>query len=900
MRTNEIREKFLEFFREREHTVVPSDLLLPRNDPTLLFTGAGMNQFKNQFMGKNITYTRAASCQKCLRTGDLENVGKTPRHHTFFEMLGNFSFGDYFKKEAIRWGWEFMTKTLNIPGERLWVSVYEKDDEAYGIWLKDVKVSKERIVKLGTHDNFWPQDAPTQGPNGPCGPCSEIFYDWGEETGCGEEGCGPACDCGRFVEVWNLVFTEFDRQPDGSLKSLPSKNIDTGMGLERIASVMQGVRTNFEIDSLKPLVDQIRKETGGKIPAGDCNLIADHLRAAVFAIGDAISPSNEKSGYVVRKLIRRAYLKSGKARPFLYNLVPKVTGLMEDAYPETEEKREHISAIVEQEEKKFSDTLNAAMPILDEILAVKPGVVSGEDVFRLVDTYGMPLEVIEQVSAAAGADVDEEKFRQLMDYRKEQSRRGSAMASDFIFQPDLFAGAPKPPFSEDMPLEASVEFIIKDDTAADEIGEGERAEIVVSPQSARFYAEAGGQTGDSGYILKKGAKLKIVNTFESDGRKVFCVYAEEGAFKKKDKVTVELDANIKADTAKNHTATHLLQAALRSVLGDHIKQSGSYVDDKRFRFDFTHMKKMSEEELLKVQDMVNSWVEGGIDVCKELRSLRDAKKEGALSFFGEKYGDTVRVVSIPGASKELCGGTHVDNTGEIGVVKVVAESSIASGLRRIEAVTGANAEKWIRETATELLDRYAALSAASNIKMDPAIERDAGDIASGKARIGAGAVHDFDKRIRPAFLRIFEELEKEAKKLQKEKQAESFDAMKNRLDGIAKAPEEISGVKFISGVFKGLGMPLLKKAVSYVEKKAGEAVILLGGSEEGKAYLICAVTPDLEKKGISAQDIVKNAAGKISGSGGGKLTFAQAGGSDPSGLAAAIEEAKRIIKGRAG
>ncbi len=893
MTAGEIRRKYLEFFRDKGHTVVPSDLLVPRDDPTLLFTGAGMNQFKEQFMGRNITFTRAASCQKCLRTGDLENVGKTPRHHTFFEMLGNFSFGDYFKKEAISWGWEFMTKVMGLPEKRLWVSVYEGDDEAYGIWLNDVGVPAEKIVKLGEHDNFWPADAPTQGPNGPCGPCSEIFYDWGEDAGCGKKECGPACDCGRFVEVWNLVFTQFERKPDGSLDPLPSKNIDTGMGLERMASVMQGVRTNFDTDLFAPMIGEIKKHIGKKEASReDLHLIADHIRAVTFAVADGVSPSNEKRGYVVRKLIRRAYLKSGRKGAFLYNIVPAVVRAMKDAYPELEEKREHISAIVEEEERRFNDTLEAALPILNEMLTKRPKVLKGEEIFKLVDTYGLPVDVIEE---EADVPLDLEGFERFMEERKEQSRRGSDLVEDFIFKPDKFSGVPVPPGSDELPLKTKVEFILIGDDPAEKAEKGQRAEIVTSPQSTRFYAEAGGQVGDTGHIEKEGVEARVLNTFDAGGRKVLVAFIKKGTLARGDEVVLSLDADKKQKTALNHTATHLLQAALRRVLGDHVKQSGSLVDEKHLRFDFTHMKKLSDRELRKVEDLVNGWIEESIPVCKEVKRIEEAREEGALSFFGEKYGDTVRVVSVGDESKELCGGTHVDNTGEIKIMKIVAESSVASGIRRIEALTGDNAVGWLRKTLDEKIAecRHLAGDAGPGISED--VQKLIGDILSGDRKMDSGAIRDFDEKIKPALRNECERLQKAAKKEQKERAAGAFDEVKAGLDKVLAEPETAGGVKLVARVLEGMDMQLLRRAAAYLEKKVDSGVILLGGTSGDKAFLICAVTADLVDKGLDAREILNGIAGNIGGGGGGKETFAQAGGKNPRGLEKAIQQAKDVI-----
>ncbi len=897
MDSNEIREKFLAFFKDKGHTIVESDLLVPRDDPTLLFTGAGMNQFKEQFMGKNITYKRAVSSQKCLRTGDLENVGKTPRHHTFFEMLGNFSFGDYFKKEAIAWAWEFMTKAMSVAPERLWISVYKDDEESYDIWLNDIKVHTDRIVKLGPKDNFWPGDAPAKGPNGPCGPCSEIFYDWGKDVGCGNEGCGPECDCGRFVEVWNLVFTEFERKPDGNLEPLPNKNIDTGMGLERMVSVMQDVRTNFDTDLFLPIREAIKKELTRDLGFSDICLIADHIRSAVFTITDGVSPSNEKQGYVVRKLIRRAYSRSRAEEPFLCNLVPKVVELMMSVYPELEEKREHVSAIVKEEEKRFADTLNAAMPVMEDMISSSK-LLKGDQIFKLVDTYGLPLDVITEEAEKRGISLELDKFKELMAGRKEQSRKGSDIANDFIFRPSRFDDAPRPDYSEDLPLEVKLEFILKGDKVSSEITEGEHAEIITSPQSSEFYAESGGQVGDTGSLIKDGGILEIINTFAVDGRKVFYVEVKRGSFKLREAVTLEVDIEKKNRTKKNHTATHLLQAALRGVLGEHVKQSGSFVDDKRLRFDFTHMKKLSDRELVKIESLVNDWIIEGIDVVCETKTIKEAQEEGALSFFGEKYGDTVRVVKIRDRSKEFCGGTHVNNTGDIEIVKIVSESSVASGIRRIEALTSARAKEWVKETILVLLNECKALSGKENLVLDAKVEQYIDKIISGKIEIDKNVMSYFEEKIKPALLKERERLEKTNKKQRKQKETDVFTRTTIKLDKAAASPVVLGGVNFISEVLEGVGAGVLKKASGYLEKKITSGVILLGGGDKDKTFVICVVTPDLIDKGIDAREVINGIAGMIGGGGGGKPSFAQAGGKKPEGLEKAMEEARNIIEAK--
>ncbi len=901
MRADEIRSKYLSFFEKKGHRSVTSDLLVPANDPTLLFTGAGMNQFKEQFMGKNIVFTRAVSCQKCLRTGDIENVGRTPRHHTFFEMLGNFSFGDYFKKEAIRWSWEFMTKELSIPEDRLWVSVYEEDEESYEIWAEDVGIPGERIVKLGAKDNFWPSDAPSKGPNGPCGPCSEIFYDWGEGVGCSEERCSPACDCGRFVEVWNLVFTEFERKSDGELVPLPNKNIDTGMGLERITSVKQNVRSNFEIDLFVPILEEIKKITGDKdggLAESDLYLIADHVRAVTFAIGDGVSPSNESRGYVIRKLIRRAYLRNPAKEPFLYKLVPKVTSAMKEVYPDTAEKREHISAIVEEEENKFNNTLISAMPILESMLAENKDVLPGKDIFKLVDTYGMPVDVIAETAAADNIEIDMPGFERLMEKRKEQSRRSSDIANDFIFQPDLFEGAPRPELSDKMPLETRIKFILKENSPCEVLYPGDIAEIILSPQSSLLYAESGGQAGDTGMVIKGDSEMRVLNTYQTHGRIVLYVEVDKGEFKLGDDVVLSLDDQRKKNTAKNHTATHLLQAALRFVLGDHVKQSGSAVDENRLRFDFTHLTKVPERELIRIEQMVNDWIAEDIEVSKEEKSLDEAKAEGALSFFGEKYAEVVRVVSVGERSKELCGGTHVDRTSDIGLFKIISESSIASGIRRIEAVTGNSAENWVRDKSKEYLTDIDELAGKTGKDPDDGLVDVLKNITAGGVKIDKELIRKFEEQLKPAALKAVEDLKKEAKNKEKSRAQDRFKSIIAALEEKAVSPEEVNGIKFFSSILEDADMGMMRKAARHMEKKITEGVIFLAGRKDGKASLICVISGDPGRVGVKASDIVGKAAEKIEGRGGGKGEFAQAGGTKVSALSEAVEAARESIRNK--
>ena len=704
MKSHKIRTKFLEFFARKGHEVVPSDSLVPRGDPTLLFTSAGMNQFKEQFLGRNVTYKRAASSQKCLRTADLERVGKTPSHHTFFEMLGNFSFGDYFKEEAILWSWEFLTEVLGIKKERLWVSVYKDDRESYDIWKDKIKVPPKKIKKLGPKDNFWPANAPADGPNGPCGPCSEIF-------------CGS-------VEVWNLVFTEFDRGEGGKLTPLPNKNIDTGMGLERIAAVMQGVKTNFETDLFVPITEGLTIENK--------NTVADHMRAVLFAITDGVTPSNEERGYVIRKLIRRAHLLGGKEEPFLYNIVPKVVSIMKEAYPQLREKMEEAILIVKEEEKKFRNTIELAAPILEDKLRSRR--LSGEDIFKLVDTYGLPLEVIKDKAEKVKAAVDISGFEDLMKEQRRRSRKKSKL------EKDIFA----------------------------------------------------------------------------------CGLSEETP-----------------GAAKNHTATHLLQSALRKVLGEHVHQAGSLVTPERLRFDFTHVRKLTERELEKVESLVNECVKNAVPVTKEEKTLDEAKAEGAIALFGEKYKNRVRVVTAGGFSKEVCGGIHVDNTSEIQLFKIVRESSVASGVRRIEAVTSDLAGRWMEES---------------------------------EKRRAEGAEREKKKE--------------EGKRREKEK-------LKN-MDELIKYVKKIKGKTVLIKKIDNANVGILRKLAGKAGAAANPSFIMLAGVDQGKVGMVLAFGKDVVAKGFSASEAIKPMAKIVGGSGGGRQDFAQAGGKDPSNLNEVFKMAEKL------
>ncbi len=733
MTGSELRKKFLEFFRGKQHTVVSSDSLVPVNDPSLLFTGAGMNQFKDNFLGVKRDLKRAASCQKCVRTGDVDEVGKTASHLTFFEMLGNFSFGDYFKPEAIAWGWEFLTKELKIPADKLCVSVYESDEEAATIWIEKIGLAPDRIFRFGAKDNFWPSNAPADGPNGPCGPCSEIYFDYGRslpgKTCPDAKRCNPACKCGRFVEVWNLVFTQFDRQPDGSLPPLPAKNIDTGMGLERLAAVMQDKMAVFETDLFAPIVAEVEKNrrsstSSERTEPGMVSLsnhvIADHARALTFLIGDGVIPSNEKRGYVVRKLLRKAVGAGrtiGIKKPFLHTLIPTVIQIMKDAYPELESRQNAIARTILAEEERFIQTLEQKMPLLEEeIRSLKDKRLPADRAARFYDTNGLPYELIaercrqENVKPPSEAD-----FEKALEELQVKSRSASGFSKD-IFAKDklaeLLASMPQTEFLgyKEVPYDsAKIISIVINGKIFDETSDKVSLEVVLD--RTPFYGESGGQVGDTGLINTRDAELRVTDTQWVGKVLVHRAELVSGKIRKGDSVSAEVDAVQRQKTARNHTATHLLHAALRKVLGEHVIQAGSLVAPDKLRFDFSHPKALTKEEKRTVEDMVNGWVKSGFSVLVQEMPMEQAKKLGAMALFGEKYSAVVRVVSVgDDVSKELCGGTHLANIGDIGLVKIFAEGSVAAGMRRIEAVTDLKAKSFLEAEAISLAEEKERLA----------------------------------------------------------------------------------------------------------------------------------------------------------------------------------------------
>ena len=868
MRSDILRQKFLDFFKRKKHKVVESDSLVPKDDPTVLFTPAGMNQFKKQFLGLNIDYRRAASSQRCLRTGDLERVGKTPRHHTFFEMLGNFSFGDYFKQEAISWAWEFLTEVLSIPPDKLWVSVYKDDDEAFRIWRDIIAVPQHKIIKLGDKDNFWPAEAKSKGPNGPCGPCSEIFFDQGKDAGCGREDCTPACGCDRYPEIWNLVFTQYNRKEGGILEPLPQRNIDTGMGLERLSAVMQGVRSNFETDLFAPIVNEImaKSKEGEDSPRELVYAVSDHVRATVFSVYDGVMPSNEARGYVVRKLIRKSILnlrKLGITKPFLYKLVPVVASVMKAPYPELNERRENIAQIILSEEEAFNATLNSSQRYFQEAgFEGADPVSAAHKAFQLYDTYGIPLELTREWLDKKQIPFSQDVFEQDLEEQKNRSKAQSSMKGDVFDLKGLHLKVKKTAFAgyTNNRVKAKVLVIIKGSSAVKKAGKGDEVRVILD--KTVFYPESGGQVGDTGTLTKGKSVFTVEDCQKQDAVILHYGKVTEGSIKTGDELLCSIDSARRLAIARNHTATHLLQAALRKVLGAHVRQQGSLVAEDRLRFDFTHFKGLSKEELGRVEEEVNNRILENIPLIAEEMSLAQAKKSGALAFFGEKYGDKVRVVSVEGVSREFCGGTHLRSTGEIGTFRITQEGSVASGIRRIEAITGLAAYRLARKDADILYEASSMLNSPKDKLID--------EIQSRLSRIKA--------------------LEKEVVSQKVKNISVSADALLSRA-------ERIAGLTLICDTLPDMDMELLRRQVDLIKQKASSAVIALASSREKKAFLVIGITEDLCQKGWDASRLIRQVAQAIGGSGGGRKDFAQAGGTNPEGLPEAFLKLKNAMEG---
>jgi len=869
---NELREKFLSFFESKGHLRLPSFSLVPENDPSILLINAGMTPLKPYFTGLKVPPSkRVATCQKCIRTPDIDNVGKTSRHGTFFEMLGNFSFGDYFKKEAIPWAWEFMTRVVGIPEDRLYVSVYLDDDEAFEIWHNDVGLPKEKIFRFGKEDNFWEHGT------GPCGPCSEIYYDRGADKGCGKDSCTVGCDCDRFIEVWNLVFTQYDRQEDMTYLQLKSKNIDTGMGLERLACVVQQVDNIFEVDTIRSLLDRVCDIAGVKYGKEDktdvsIRVITDHARSAAMMVSDGVVPSNEGRGYVLRRVIRRAARHGrllGIDGLFLAGLADTVINTFKEAYPHMEQKRDYIKKLITIEEEKFNATLDQGMSILEEFIdAVRQkgsDTIDGEMVFKLHDTYGFPIDLTREIAKEHDLKIDEEGFLAEMKNQREKAREAHFRKESSAWEKDLFTGEHKLFATKfigytDYEAKAAVKYIISDGKLVENAMEGD--EIAIVTDVTPFYAESGGQVGDTGVISGDNFKMIVADCKKnSDGKYLHFGKVEKGMVQVGDAVNLKIDIAKRKKTARNHTATHLLHKALKNVLGDHVNQAGSLVTPERLRFDFTHFTALSSEQLDEIERRVNDAILSNYPVNTEEMPLEEAKKKGATALFGEKYADTVRVVMVDDYSMELCGGTHISATGEAGLIKIVSESSIASGIRRIEALTGTGAVEWYRER--EKLLNEASLAAKT-------------------------APEEISSKI--------SEMADELKKARRELEELKAKALKNSVNDMIQKSIDISGIKVLAERMDGLDINELRNTSDMLRSKLGSSVVILASGSDGKVNLIISATKDAVDKGIHCGKIIGEAAKAAGGGGGGRPDMAQAGGKDVNGIDKAVEIALNKVK----
>ncbi len=882
MNSNELRKKFLDFFEQRGHKIFPGISLVPA-DHSILFTTAGMVQFKNNFLGKSMdSCSRTASSQRCFRTSDVDSVGRTARHLTFFEMLGNFSFGDYFKKEAIQWGWEFLTKEAGLPESKLYASVYKDDEEAFELWKKILP--EKRIVKLGKADNFW-----EMGETGPCGPCSEIYMDMGKELGCGKKNCSPGCECDRWNEVWNLVFTQYDKDIKGNLLPLPQKNIDTGMGLERLTAVVNGLKSNFDTDLLKPIIDFMRHKTGiayGTNKKKDVafRIIADHSRAIAFLIADGVIPSNEGRGYVLRRIIRRAVRQASLLEaeiPFIYNLTEKVIQIMKEPYPELEKYRSHIVTVTKSEEEHFKQTLDSGIRRLNEMMASKKNkVIPGKDVFMLYDTYGFPAELTKEMAYEKKFTIDEKEFEKEMQKQRKRAKaswKGSGEADTELYGKILReSGATLFEGYDSVESDSKVLFLIKKKTAKDKTisssltdsaEKGEEIEIVLD--RTPFYGESGGQSGDKGKIISStGLEIIISDTASPvEGLIVHAGKIVNGKINKADKVKALIDCKNRNNIKRNHTATHLLQAVLRRTLGLHVQQSGSLVAPDRLRFDFTHSKPLTIDEIEKIQELVNDTILSNIPVCSSETTLSKARNMGAMALFGEKYSEMVRAVKIANKAEEdhfsleLCGGTHCEQTGEIGLFKIISESGVAAGIRRIEALTGRGAYELVIKEYGRIINNTSDLLKAQ--------------------------VHEI-----PDKLGI---LIRNNKEMSKKLQDMENTSIKSGAEGLLDDVRIIDGVKVVARVIDGANMKSLRLFGDSIRDKIKSGIIVLGTVSNDKPALLGMVTQDLVKKGYNAGRIVKKLAALIEGSGGGRPDLAQAGGRNAKKLAAAISEAEKVI-----
>lgn len=872
MGLNEIREKFLAFFESKDHLRLESASLVPRNDNSLLLINSGMAPLKPFFTGQEVPpRKRVTTCQKCIRTGDIENVGKTARHGTFFEMLGDFSFGDYFKKEIIPWSWEFVTKVLEIPEDRLYVTVYKDDDEAAKIWHETVGLPKEKIFYMGKEDNFWEHGT------GPCGPCSEIYYDRGEEFGCGKEGCTVGCDCDRYMEFWNLVFTQFNAEEDGTYSDLVQKNIDTGMGLERMATIMQNVDSIFDVDTIKAIRDKVCEIAGveyGKDAKVDVSVrvITDHIRSVTFMTADGVLPSNEGRGYVLRRLLRRAARHGrllGINRMFMTDICEVVVENSGEAYPQLVEKKDYIYKILTVEESAFYKTIDKGMEILkDDIEEMKSKgekVMSGEKSFRLYDTYGFPIDLTKEILEEEGFEIDEKAFNEEMKIQKERAReaRGKStyMGADETVYHKLdvdmvteFAG-----YDVKEVTDAKVLAIVAENEVSDSAVAGNEVSVFID--RTPFYAESGGQVGDKGIIETETGKVEVTDCIKVVGGKIAHIgKVVSGSISKGDTVKAAIDYGYRMATSRNHSATHLLQKALRTVLGTHVEQAGSYVDAERLRFDFTHFSAMTTDEIKEVERIVNEKIFENIDIKISEENIEDARKMGAMALFGEKYGNVVRVVNMGGYSVELCGGAHLTNTAQVGTFKIISENGVAAGVRRIEALTGTEALKYF-QTQEEQLKTVCSIVKATPDNMVKRVET------------------------------LVAEQKELAKELEKLKAKMAGGAVSEILNN----KKEINGVTAVLAEVKEADGNALRTMGDQLKEKLGSGVIVIGSGKDGKVSLVVMATDDVVKKGVHAGNIIKSAAAVCGGGGGGRPNMAQAGGKDATKIGEALAKAEEII-----
>ena len=871
---NELRQMFLDFFESKGHLVMNSFSLVPQNDNSLLLINAGMAPLKPYFTGAEIPpRTRVATCQKCIRTGDIENVGKTARHGTFFEMLGNFSFGDYFKHEALAWSWEFLTKVVGLDENRLYPSVYEEDDEAFDIWNKEIGVPADRIFRFGKEDNFWEHGA------GPCGPCSEIYYDRGEKYGCGKPGCTVGCDCDRYMEVWNNVFTQFENDGEGHYETLKQKNIDTGMGLERLAVVVQDVDSIFDVDTLCALrnkVCEVAGKTYGVNHEDDVSirLITDHMRSATFLISDGVMPTNEGRGYVLRRLIRRAARHGrllGIEGPFLEKLSETVIEGSKDGYPELEEKKTFILNVLHNEESQFNKTIDQGLKILADLEAemkeAGKSVLGGSDAFRLYDTYGFPIDLTKEILEEKGYTIDEDGFKEEMEVQRKRARESRAvsnyMGADATVYDEIdrnitteFTGYDK--------LEATskVTVLTTETEIVDSLMEGQKGTIFV--EKTPFYATMGGQEGDTGVITTANGVFRVEDTIKLRGGKYGHVgVMESGMISNGDEVTLKVDEQERKDTCKNHSATHLLQKALKTVLGAHVEQKGSLVNPTRLRFDFAHFQAMTPEEIAETEALVNKEIQAALPVTTQIMGIEEAKKTGAMALFGEKYGDEVRVVSMGDFSVELCGGTHVANTANITLFKIVSEAGVAAGVRRIEALTGNNVIEYYRQMEENLH------TIAKTLKTSP-------------AEITEKITH----------------LQKEVKELQSENESLKSKMAQDSLGNVMDQVVEVKGVKVLASAVDGVDMNGLRDLGDQLKEKLGEGVVVLASAKDGKVSLLAMATQGAMDKGAHAGNLIKAAAAIVGGGGGGRPNMAQAGGKNPDKIPEAIAKVAELVEGQ--